>query len=89
MTIAPKGGYQVVLELKTENNNRETKEERFGSYCTNTDLNKWHDTAGTIKTEISYKLLQWPKPFLLPPFVNLVSKDSGGQTPIEQQMVFF
>lgn len=27
--------------------------------------------------------------FAFPPFVNLVSKDSGGQTPIEQQMVFF
>lgn len=26
MTIAPKGGYQVVLELKTENNNRKIKE---------------------------------------------------------------
>lgn len=27
--------------------------------------------------------------FAFPSFVNLVSKDSGGQTPIEQQMVFF
>lgn len=29
------------------------------------------------------------KAIFAPPFVNLVSKDSGRQTPIEQQMVFF
>lgn len=68
MTIAPKGGYQVVLELKTENNNRKIKEERFGSYCTNTGLNKWHDTAGTIKTGNILQTVTMTKAIFAPPF---------------------
>lgn len=46
-----------MLELKIENNNRKFKEERFGFYCINIDLNKWYDIVWIIKIEIFYKLL--------------------------------
>lgn len=72
-----------MLGRKKENNNR------FGSYCTNTDLINGTTQLEQLQLKYVPQTVTMSKAIFAPPFVNLVSKDSGRQTPIEQQMVFF